>query len=97
MSEPIGYIPDVGLKTLTDEKKFCVVNATKFDDTDIPVYTKPQTEPLSDFKLEEISLKVLKDVEIIVSDRNKRDGYSNRTDIFCKLFARAIEKEHGIE
>ena len=42
MSEPIGYIPDVGLKTLTDEKKFCVVNATKFDDTDIPVYTKPK-------------------------------------------------------
>ena len=44
MSEPIGYIPDVGLKTLTDEKKFCVVNATKFDETDIPLYTTPQDQ-----------------------------------------------------
>ena len=44
MSEPIGYIPDVGLKTLTDEKKFCVVNATKFDETDIPIYTTPQDQ-----------------------------------------------------
>ena len=29
-------------RSLTDEKKFCVVNATKFDETDIPVYTKPK-------------------------------------------------------
>ena len=49
---------------------------------------------MSDFDIERIVIKVQKEVEIIVSDRNKRNGYSNRMDIFCKLFAREIGRAH---
>ena len=64
MSEPIGYIPDVGLKTLTDEKKFCVANATKFDETDIPLYTTPkdQTDRIAELEKENNLLKEAYDI-----------------------------------
>ena len=40
-NEPVGYIPDIALPTLTKEKSYCVINATKLDESDIPLYTHP--------------------------------------------------------
>ena len=39
MNKPIGYIPDTGLKTLQDGG-WCVANAVKMGDSDIPLYTQ---------------------------------------------------------
>ena len=39
-NEPIAYIPDTGLKTLQDGS-WCVANADKMGDSDIPLYTHP--------------------------------------------------------
>ena len=43
-NEPVGYIPDIALPTLTKEKSYCVINATKLDESDIPLYTHPVKE-----------------------------------------------------
>ena len=43
MNKPIGYIPDTGLKTLQDGS-WCVANAVKMGDSDIPLYTHPVKE-----------------------------------------------------
>ena len=42
-NEPIAYIPDTGLKTLQDGS-WCVANAVKMGDSDIPLYTHPVKE-----------------------------------------------------
>ena len=44
MNKPIAYIPATGLSTLTEEKAGCVANATKFDESDIPLYNHPAKE-----------------------------------------------------
>ena len=43
MNKPIAYIPDTGLKTLQDGS-WCVANAVKMGDSDIPLYTHPVKE-----------------------------------------------------
>ena len=43
-NEPVGYIPDIALPTLTKEESYCVINATKLDESDIPLYTHPVKE-----------------------------------------------------
>ena len=42
-NEPIAYIPNTGLKTLQDGS-WCVANAVKMEDSDIPLYTHPVKE-----------------------------------------------------
>ena len=42
-NEPVAYIPDIGLKTLQDGS-WCVANAVKMGDSDIPLYTHPVKE-----------------------------------------------------
>ena len=48
-NEPIAYIPNTGLKTLQDGS-WCVANAVKMGDSDIPLYTHPVKE-LTDEKI----------------------------------------------
>ena len=43
-NEPIAYIPDTGLKTLQDGS-WCVANAVKMGDSDIPLYTHQYERP----------------------------------------------------
>ena len=57
-NEPVGYIPDIALPTLTKEKSYCVINATKLDESDIPLYTHPVKE-LTDEKITEIYNEIL--------------------------------------
>ena len=45
MNKPIAYIPDTGLKTLQDGS-WCVANAVKMEDSDIPLYTHPSEHDL---------------------------------------------------
>ena len=44
MNKPIAYIPDTGLKTLQDGS-WCVANAVKMGDSDIPLYTHQYERP----------------------------------------------------
>ena len=44
-NEPIAFIPDIGLKTLQDGS-WCVANAVKMGDSDIPLYTHPHPDNL---------------------------------------------------
>ena len=51
-NEPIAYIPDTGLKTLQDGS-WCVANAVKMGDSDIPLYTHPSKE-MSETRIKQI-------------------------------------------
>jgi len=83
-SEPIAWMDKYGNVCTDIQKKMYQGNITaqyNYDKNTIPLYTSPQTKPLSDDEIDNLYVKVC------VTDRNQ----------IIARFARAIEERHGVK
>jgi len=91
MNKPIAYIPDTGLKTLQDGS-WCIANAVKMGDSDIPLYTHPYKPSKSEVDA------LLDNADYVVGIMRKEiEEWKRKYKDMHNLATQAMSKVHQLE